>query len=114
MCNIDLGNNNLNKRYFEAVVKKYALMYISMYPKNLQYKRLEKYINEVCGIKANLYSICYYIIARSKLNHSDNDCSVIISPTDEYLYRLITYGNRDVRGINILYNAFTNSRQRRN
>lgn len=110
MCNIDLGNKKINKKYLDAIVKKYALMYISMYPKNIHYKNMERYLNEVCGINYNLYSICSYIIARSKINHSDDNCSVTISPNDEYLFRLITYGNRDVRGINILYNAFTNSR----
>ena len=66
---------------------------------------MNKYLAKEYGLKANLSSICYNIIARSDVINNDKNYSVVINPKDEFLYKLITYGTRDIKGIDIINKA---------
>ena len=107
MLSIHLGDKNLNNRYVQGLVQKNALMYLLLCEKDEHYRKMERYLRENYNLSSNLYSICYYIIARAKVTRDHKRYNVIISPHDEFLYRLITYGNLEVKGVPILNNALT-------
>ena len=107
MLSVYLGEKKFDNRYVESFMKKNALMYISLYPKDLHYWKMNDYIKENYNISSDLYSICYYIIARSRINRDNKKYSVVIYPEDEFLYKLITFGNREVKGIDIINKALT-------
>lgn len=107
MLRINIGYKELNNstENAELLVKKNALMYLSLCSKDYHYYNMENYIRETFETNTNLYSICYNIIMNVKINRYSNNYSVIIAPEDEFLYKIITFGNREVKGISILNNA---------
>lgn len=107
MLRINIGYKKLNNntKNAELFVKKYALMYLSLCSKDYHYYNMEKYIREKFETNTSLYSICYNIIMNVKINRYGNNYSIIIAPDAELLYKIITFGNREVKGISILNNA---------
>lgn len=107
MVVINIGQKNVSSEYAQFYIIRNALMYLRLYPKNLHYQKMNRYLKDTYKLNADLYSICYYIISRCKVTWADKNYNVVISPKDEHLYRLITYGNRDIRGLDIINNALT-------
>ena len=106
MLTINLGTYK-NNPYIDKYLFRKARANVSIYPRNIPFQIMEDYINNTLQIKMPLKRLCYAIINRSRISKSDNKYIITLASSDEDLYRLITYGNLEVKGLNILEKAFT-------
>lgn len=106
MLTVDLGTYK-NNPYIDKYLFRKAIANVSVYPRNIPFQIMEDYINETFNLKTSLKTLCYAIINRSRISKSDDNYIITLASTDEDLYRLITYGNLEVKGLDILEKAFT-------
>lgn len=104
MIYIELGYQG-SRKDINRIIRKSALNYLRLCPKDDHYYNMEKYLNINYNSKCSLKDICWMIIASAIIVKDGSIWGIKLNQRDEQLYRLITYGNRDVRGIGIISNA---------
>lgn len=103
---------NLSCEELETYIKLYSSLYIKR--SNLSgYKDLEAYLRNYLNTNESLRHILLFIISNFKI--TDNGSTYLVDINNNLildskdcpltLFKLITYGNRDIKGSRILINA---------